>query len=386
MQAILNMNYYFWNKDTISLFDFNFVECDSGSLEISNTINIGKVKKEIIALLDMNYKLPDLIYLWKIEFRKNETVIVFPEYSKEKTYISIKHSFNHGINGSINGYKLKTNDTIKLGKVIIKIKEIGNKQSNYNISLNKKEKEKTFADGNDEIQMTSNNNFIQYEMNNAPQIVLNKRKSQKVYKNYACRICLGEENEEENPLISPCKCSGTMKLIHLECLKNWLKSKITVKTYNHMVSFSYTILQCELCLTEYSERIYYKNQYFDLLDTSFLKGKYFVLEEEIIKEDQPKCTYYIFFEDKKELSLGRSNDCDVRLSDISISRFHAVVQLNGDDIYLQDNDSKFGSLILIEDDISLILNKTLVLQNGKHCFFLEIKNSFLLDLCSCCFK
>ena len=127
-------------------------------------------------------------------------------------------------------------------------------------------------------------------------------------------------------------------------------------------------------------------QYFDLLDTSFLKGKYFVLEEEIIKEDQPKCIYYIFFDDKKELNLGRSNDCDVRLSDISISRFHAVVQLNGDDIYLQDNDSKFGSLILIEDDVSLILNKTLVLQNGKHCFFLEIKNSFLLDLCSCCFK
>ena len=34
----------------------------------------------------------------------------------------------------------------------------------------------------------------------------------------SCRICLGDENETDNALISPCKCSGTMKYIHLKCL------------------------------------------------------------------------------------------------------------------------------------------------------------------------
>jgi pSer/pThr/pTyr-binding forkhead associated (FHA) protein len=35
-----------------------------------------------------------------------------------------------------------------------------------------------------------------------------------------CRICLGEEEEPStNPLFSPCVCSGSMGLIHLECLK-----------------------------------------------------------------------------------------------------------------------------------------------------------------------
>ena len=38
----------------------------------------------------------------------------------------------------------------------------------------------------------------------------------------ACRICLGDENEEEtNPLISPCRCAGSMQYIHLNCLKKW---------------------------------------------------------------------------------------------------------------------------------------------------------------------
>jgi len=39
-----------------------------------------------------------------------------------------------------------------------------------------------------------------------------------------CRICLSE-TECENPLICPCKCSGSMGQIHVKCLKEWLNSK-----------------------------------------------------------------------------------------------------------------------------------------------------------------
>ena len=47
-----------------------------------------------------------------------------------------------------------------------------------------------------------------------------------------CRICWLTENETEidpdhpddiNPLISPCKCTGTMRAIHLKCLRGWLE-------------------------------------------------------------------------------------------------------------------------------------------------------------------
>ena len=42
----------------------------------------------------------------------------------------------------------------------------------------------------------------------------------------ACRICYGENNNNENPLICPCICKGSMKYIHYLCLRNWLNSKI----------------------------------------------------------------------------------------------------------------------------------------------------------------
>lgn len=55
-----------------------------------------------------------------------------------------------------------------------------------------------------------------------------------------CRICWGTEQEdnanaksddEPNPLISPCKCTGTMGQIHLKCLRSWLETKRTKKTH-----------------------------------------------------------------------------------------------------------------------------------------------------------
>lgn len=36
-----------------------------------------------------------------------------------------------------------------------------------------------------------------------------------------CRICYSEENAREDPLISPCLCTGTMRHVHVSCLNAW---------------------------------------------------------------------------------------------------------------------------------------------------------------------
>jgi hypothetical protein len=56
-----------------------------------------------------------------------------------------------------------------------------------------------------------------------------------------CRICF-EAQADDNLLITPCKCTGSVKFIHEECLKAWLLSKQTdLKT-----------VTCELCLAKFS--------------------------------------------------------------------------------------------------------------------------------------
>jgi len=46
-----------------------------------------------------------------------------------------------------------------------------------------------------------------------------------------CRICLSEE-EPGNPIISPCNCTGSVKYIHLDCIREWLEGKKTQKMYS----------------------------------------------------------------------------------------------------------------------------------------------------------
>lgn len=41
-----------------------------------------------------------------------------------------------------------------------------------------------------------------------------------------CKVCLCSEETDEDPLISPCKCKGSLKKIHIGCLKQWINSKV----------------------------------------------------------------------------------------------------------------------------------------------------------------
>ncbi len=73
-----------------------------------------------------------------------------------------------------------------------------------------------------------------------------------------CRICLCEEEDKVgNPLITPCKCAGTMKHIHIECLREWLNSKSSFKESNPpgVKTYCWKALECELCKVRFPDRI-----------------------------------------------------------------------------------------------------------------------------------
>ena len=66
---------------------------------------------------------------------------------------------------------------------------------------------------------------------------------------------MGDENVDENPLISPCKCNGSMKFIHIECLREWLNSKSSFKENNSVKTYCWKALECELCKLRFPDRI-----------------------------------------------------------------------------------------------------------------------------------
>lgn len=55
---------------------------------------------------------------------------------------------------------------------------------------------------------------------------------------------------------------------------------------------------------------------------------------------------------KTEFKIGRGHESEVRINDISVSRCHALIKYrHGDGFYIEDNQSKFGTIVMLKDKI-----------------------------------
>jgi hypothetical protein len=85
--------------------------------------------------------------------------------------------------------------------------------------------------------------------------------------------------------------------------------------------------------------------------------------------------------DKQSIKLGRANDSDVRMTDISVSRNHATLKLYNGYIYLQDNSSKFGTLISLNNsNVLMYPQKQLAVQCGRLHLLFNIKKTCLASI------
>jgi hypothetical protein len=50
---------------------------------------------------------------------------------------------------------------------------------------------------------------------------------------------------------------------------------------------------------------------------------------------------------------GRGHECDIRITDISVSRFHACLKLKKNEFWIEDYTSKFGSLIGVTEPVEI---------------------------------
>jgi hypothetical protein len=53
---------------------------------------------------------------------------------------------------------------------------------------------------------------------------------------------------------------------------------------------------------------------------------------------------------QSEFKMGRGSEADLKVADISVSRVHCLLKINEKGFYLEDNQSKFGTLILAAHD------------------------------------
>ena len=191
-----------------------------------------------------------------------------------------------------------------------------------------------------------------------------------------CRICLSEEHEKENPLIHPCNCDGTMKYIHLQCLRLLIQSKIKKAENDSCKVLTFKRLECEICKTVFPEKISIKGSLFSIIDIDKPDKDYIVLEGMIKEIPEEKSIFIVHFKNKKEVKVGRATDANIRLNDISVSRAHAKINLLNNSFYLHDTNSKFGTLIKMKSNFKVLYNKPFYVQKGNTFFEFIMKKTF----------
>lgn len=72
--------------------------------------------------------------------------------------------------------------------------------------------------------------------------------------------------------------------------------------------------------------------------------------------------------------MGRGHDSDLRINDISVSRLHAFVKYKEGKFLLEDNLSKFGTLVLVKKRTPLLPGFNKAVQIGRTVVNFSVKS------------
>ena len=112
-----------------------------------------------------------------------------------------------------------------------------------------------------------------------------------------------------------------------------------------------------------------------------------VLEGFNIDETEKKTLYVIFMKNFAEISMvksyliqGRDLTNDLIIDDLSVSRSHSIIKTEKGEFFIKDQNSKFGTLILLPNEIILLPYKQLAIQSGKYYMSFIVKKTILAYL------
>jgi hypothetical protein len=171
-----------------------------------------------------------------------------------------------------------------------------------------------------------------------------------------------------------------MKYIHLQCLRLLIQSKIKKTETESCKVFTFKTLECEICKTVFPEKIRIKNSIFSIIDFEKPDKDYIILDGLIKETPEEKSIFIVHFKNKKEIKIGRATDANIRLSDISVSRAHAVISQYNESFYLHDTNSKFGTLISAGNKFCILYNKPFSVQKGNILFEFLMKKTLCATL------
>ena len=241
----MNIRCYAWEKEDNLLYDYD--SRDYLRTEFSLKSNCFLTKRDKKILFTSNREdLEGREYIASIRKKGQDYFINNDEENRnskfekslaDKLWIVVRNTkYKNDL-----GYRLRQGDNIKLGRIILKVCEL-----NYDGAESSQHSHKEKSTFYIPAKKDFHNNANDQNRDNSNYISnLSKKETQKF--KTTCRICLMEENEDNNPLISPCKCNGSVRFTHLTCFQKWLNAKTIIKKFKNLTVYTFKNFECELC-------------------------------------------------------------------------------------------------------------------------------------------
>lgn len=97
------------------------------------------------------------------------------------------------------------------------------------------------------------------------------------------------------------------------------------------------------------------SQNYNLVKYDKPQGDYMVLESLSQEKNTSRIIHIIRpAANKTVFKLGRGHESDLRINDISVSRCHTKIKFEKGKFLLEDNQSKFGTLVLVKQRTPLL--------------------------------
>ena len=355
-----------WSRESNELFDYESPDLSKQEITITSSGSVVRNKNEIAFLQrNLNETIVPInevlltvdcaLSAFYLNINMNSTPL-----SKETAWLSLRHFQSRKFN---NGYMLSVGDLIKFGRITLKVREI-------------------------QVEGVSNNILDIYKEATKP-IQLKDFKKHHKKKKKSCRVCYCDDEEIESPLVNPCGCAGELKYIHLSCLQHWLKSRSTLVTNSNENCIVYTFnqIECELCKKTFPDFVKIEGSYYKIWDFGEPKFKNFISIESLPMNGK-KSVYTISFDKKNVIKVGRSHESDLRITDVTVSRFHAQISKVNNQYIFEDSNSKFGSLVYLHlTKVTIFNHLMLPIQIGRTYMQFQLSPELkIVDCFSCLFQ
>jgi len=323
-----------WARDSHNLFDFEADQQHTQTFTVLKSMECVR-KGDNVEMLSSCTSLPlgsdPLLRLVQKDGDLWVDKAALPQSSSKKPWLVVRDM-------PPGGHRLSENDVIKLGRFRLRVHQL-------------------VASANDGTQPE-----LRFSDSGSARC---QNSSQGKLHSTMCRICLMEEDDDDDPLIAPCACKGTIEYIHLGCLRHWIRDRLNWSNAS-VGSYFYQALPCELCQAIYPTYVTVGGEQTPLVEAPGTQPPFIVLENmERDSRQHAKRGLHIISLAEKAVKLGRSHECQVKIADVSISRCHATIRFDDERFFLEDNNSRFGTLVAMREARRLESGRTVSIQMGR---------------------